>query len=362
MVYFISFIFSAFLLDVSAHTRKNMIKKTLFVFSVAIPIMLATYRSLRVGTDVRVYVYPYANWAINNSFIEYLRLALNDAIEPGYILVNYFGANYFGGIAGVFLLTELIIIVPVYRQFLKSKDETPVWLCVMIYLLLFYNMGLNLVRQTMALSIIFTAYSHLKSNEYKKYVFLVILATMFHYSALLALSLLLFDLISKGKGWEIKQIIIFLCLVISIWFYNDIFAFIIKIFFSFNPDKYLSAFLNNETGYLSSWNILFNGIFVLTVIFNKKKLIKEGEYKRNLLIAVFTFMLYILTFYNGNCFRYSLYFAIFIPSIVPKIRSKFTYKSRLGIDVAVLAAYVFYWFNFNIIIDSYGTLPYEILS
>ena len=135
MIYPISFFTSALSLSVCSFSKKRWAKTIFFIIAVAIPILIATFRSESNGIDVRVYVKPYANYAINSpSFGNYLSYMLNQHVELGYSLINYVGAKYLGGLSGVFFLCQIITIIPVYLRLLEC-DDTPVFVSSIILLI-----------------------------------------------------------------------------------------------------------------------------------------------------------------------------------------------------------------------------------
>lgn len=361
MIYLICFLLSAFFLDRASKKINKNSGKFFFVVSVLIPVLLATIRSSEVGIDVKVYVQPYIQLALNdNSLISYFSTMIENGIEIGYILLNYVGAIYLGGLSGVFFLSMLLVILPVYVRILDYKEEIPVWIVTLIFLLIFYNLSLNLARQAIALSIVFYAFKYIEHNKLKMFYLFIIIAFLFHNSALLGFIYVILLKISSGKNWRLKQLLILFLLFIFIIFYDKIFALMVSIFFSNNIEKYLNAFLSDETGYLSFWMVGINIFTIICVIFSKTYLMKISYYKYFLLIVIFNFFLYLLTIYNGNCFRYSLYFTIMLPRIVPTVRYRFKQDSRILVDILITIIFIWYWINFNMISDSYGTIPYLI--
>ena len=363
MEYMVCFITSSFTLNVAAKRINKISGKIIFVLSILIPVLLATFRSIDVGIDVLVYIRPYAEWALNsNSFMSYIILALTSGLELGYAIINYIGAVFFGGLSGVFFLSAVLSIVPVYMRIISYKNEIPVWEAAFIFLLIFYNLSLNLTRQAIAMSILFFALKYVEEKKYKYFFVFLVIAFLFHNSALLGAIYPIIAELSQGKDWKIKQFVILAALIAFVVFYNHIFAVAIKIVLPSNADKYIKTFLLDGTGYLSFWVIVINIFIVGCVLFSANYLKKINCYKPYLLIAMFNLIIYMLTMYNGNCFRYALYFMIITPRIVPLVRYKFNKKSRFIIDIMMVMIFVFYWINFNLLSDSYGTIPYSLMS
>ena len=359
MIYLICFLLSALLLHGASKKINRISGKILFILAALLPILLATFRSAEVGIDVHVYVQPYVRRALNaSSFASYFNNMLTSGVEIGYIFLNYIGAVWLGGLSGVFFLSMLLTIVPVYIRIVGDEDEIPVWVATSIYLFIFYNLSLNLTRQAIALSIVFYAIKYVEDNRWKSFALLIVIALLFHNSALIGLIYVVLLKISQGKNWRLKQISILFLLLIFIVFYNSIFPIIVNLLFSNNADKYLNAFLSDGTGYLSLWMIVINAFAIICVLFSKKYLLKTNYYKHYILIVTFNFAIYLLTIYNGNCFRYALYFTIMLPRLVPAVRYRFKQNSRIIADILIVIVFMLYWTNFNLISDSYGTVPY----
>lgn len=362
MEYIICFCISSTLLYSASKDYERARGKIIGLLAALMPIIMATVRSTKVGIDVTVYIQPYAMWAINaDSFMSYIAYTLANGVEIGYSILNYIGANYFGGLPGVFFLSSLLTIVPVYSRLMDFRDEIPVWVPSLIFLLLFYNLSLNLARQAIALSILFFAVKYIDSDQYVKFIIFMIVAFTFHSSALLGVIYLALVKISKGKDWKIKQLLTIAVLLGMVISYKWIFSIVIQTLFSSNADKYIRTFLPDESGYLSLWMLLVNAFAIMCVIFNKPYLSSVNKYRVYLLMMVFNFVLYLLNQYNGNCFRYALYFMIMIPQIVPLIRYRFSKNSRFCADLMLVGIFLLYWMNFNLLSDSYGTIPYSMM-
>ena len=359
MEYLVCFLASSVTLNAASKRLKKYTGKILFLIAILIPVLLATFRTVDVGIDVLVYIQPYANMAINSSsFGSYMFITLSNGIEIGYAVLNYIGAVFLGGLSGVFFLSSLLILIPIYIRILSYKNEIPIWVSILVYLLVFYNLSMSLSRQAIALSIIFYALKYSEEKKYKVFFFFVIVAFLFHSSAILGLVYPLIAIVSNGKDWRWKQISVVIGLLFFVACYDRIINFIFRVFFPLNADKYIKAFLTDDTGYLSFWILVINAFIIICVLISAQYLKENGMYRRYLLIAIFNFIIYILTKYNGNCFRYSLYFMIATPEMVPKVRYGFSKQSRAFVDFMVVLVFLLYWINFNLLSDSYGTIPY----
>jgi len=355
MIYVAMFIVSVLCLQWSSKSIRKVGKEILFWIAVALPVLMATFRSNDVGIDVNIYIRPYSVLAQNEAFASYMVAMLSQQVEVGYAIVNYVGAHI-GGLQGSFFLIELLVILPVYFRISKEKDIN-VWLAAFIYLCLFYNMSLNIARQSIALSIVFFSLKYIREKNYWKATIVILVACTFHFSAVIGLSYFVFELVNKGKEWRIKQSIIILGVICMIVFYDEIAAILFKLIFG-ETNKYTNAFLKSETGYLSFWNIVLNTAFLLIILINKSFLMKQDNYRWYQIDSIFNFIVYLLTAYNGNAFRYALYFSIFMPIAIPTLRYRFVKENRRYIDFVLAILILLYWYNFNTLANGHGTYPY----
>ena len=125
-------------------------------------------------------------------------LKLND---PGYMAINWISAQSGFGIVGVNLICGAVMAYGVIRF---CKTQPLPWLGLLIttpYLLIVVGMGYS--RQAIAIGIIFWALSVWKKNNFRNYCMLVILATLFHKSAIV---MLVFGVLIDTKNNFIKWV------------------------------------------------------------------------------------------------------------------------------------------------------------
>jgi len=356
MIYVINFTLSAMLLDISKRLKSKFLSCFIFMISVLLPVYLATNRSIDVGIDVRVYILPHYSLASSfDSLLNYLLFSFANHLEPGYAVINYLGSRMTGDLRGVFFLIEMLVVLPVYYKIYKDKNISPL-LPAFVFLCIFYNLSLNIARQAIALSIILFAYDYLRNN--KKGIFLgyLILAIMFHYSAIIALSFLVIE--TNEQNRLARNFIIFSFIFIFIVFYEPIIRFTVPLVFKTGAEKYLGAFLKDGTGYVSIWQIFYNLLYLSMILICKTNLKKTGEFNFFLTMAIAQFFLYFLNLYNGNCFRYVLYFMIFTPVVAGRVMQLFKMNYKFYVGLSLYFVFLYYWFVVNYITDAYGTMPY----
>lgn len=192
--FFASFCFEEF----SNKVRKNFSYIISFI-GLLFPIFLAGLRSVGVGTDTKGYVsFLFEIADKSSSFNEYLnsfvytnfQLKSVKNWEFGYNLLIYITAKLSSSIQFTFFVTQFIIIVFVYFGIKLIEGVFSRSFSLLLFYLLFYGTTLNLMRQWIAISIIFYGFHFLQKRKPVFYILTCILAIMFHNSAIIGFILL----------------------------------------------------------------------------------------------------------------------------------------------------------------------------
>ena len=197
--YIITFFASVLLLFISGKIKSGSFKKLLIIIALLLPCVLAGMRALDVGTDTRSYSEMFNKASESTSINEYLdsNLQGNRAVgdfEPGFTFLLFF-VSQFGDYHLAMFVIELLIILPIYFGCKKNKYlKNKIWLCMLVYYLLFFNVGLNAMREYVALSFAFYAICTYLSEDRRrilKYLVATIIAILFHKVALLSIPIIL---------------------------------------------------------------------------------------------------------------------------------------------------------------------------
>lgn len=158
-------------------------------------ILLLGLRGASVGIDTRTYIDLF--WAIKNGWTV-------DYLEIGNQIIYNVISEFFNSPVALLMSYALITIIPVLKVI--KKDSHNIFFSVILYAgFMYYYWAFNAMRQAAAMSIAFWAISCLEENKTLKYFLLVMLAALFHKSALLVL---LFGIVKKtgiraNKNWAI---------------------------------------------------------------------------------------------------------------------------------------------------------------
>ncbi len=326
-------------------------RRVFWLLSFLVPFLLSSFR-WEVGTDYATYISLYD--AINSitSSGQWVQQLIE--VEPLYVLMNIIVKAVFNNPLPIFFISALLLLGFTYRSIEDYHEKISVMMAVFVFLLLMFSTTLNIMRQMISVSIVFYATRYVFQHDYKKAALWMLLALMFHYSALIILPFWIF----RGtKRYEKNVRIIMFSVLMLIFILGSVFGSIFA---------QIRALYTQETGasqdvVLRIGLMLLRAPIIVPILIFRKRLIAHDE--RNhfwIILAVFevafSYLGYILDVLN----RLSLYFAVswivLLPSLVRSMPTRAA-QYRMGAYVALVAAGL--WV-FNTAISNYGdVLPYK---
>lgn len=125
------------------------------------------FRDSDIGTDLSFYVIPI--WEDSVAWADKTAdLVLKwDGIEKAYLLINFLAGKFSVDLEFLLLVLQSFIMLPVLIAALKSKN-TYLLCCFFLSIFYHYNDTLNMVRQSLALSVSLLAFVYLLNGEKKR--------------------------------------------------------------------------------------------------------------------------------------------------------------------------------------------------
>ena len=183
VIYFSSFFISVLLLFMAE--KKYFSNKFLTIIALIIPILLAGLRKEGIGTDTEVYanvLYQAAKEA--NDFFDYLGKNVYSSFqnkpvsnwEIGYNLLVYVSVKLTGSFQGILFFTHFFIIFLIYKGLKDFKGYFWTFWAILIFYFMFYGSSLNIMRQWLAIAIIFYGTHYLQQNKDERFIAMVLIA------------------------------------------------------------------------------------------------------------------------------------------------------------------------------------------
>ncbi|WP_373425853.1 EpsG family protein [Paenibacillus endoradicis] len=299
-----------------------------------LPLFIVAGFRFEVGVDYKNYVATYIK--INNSLRDVSIFELRSMLdmEIGYLLLNRLVDFLFGNLQYVFVIssfiTLILVLVTIYRY------SSNVYLSVLFFTLGAYISSFNIQRQYIAIAIIFFSIKYVIERKLIRYIFSVLIASMFHTSAVLLLPLYFI----LNKKINAKKIIIGIILVcLSTVLMPNILSIVQKYFYS----QYSLESYGMNDGTIN--NVIIAAFYMILAMYLQKKssdisiknIVLINWSFINLLLAILSTEVWLIT----RIMSYSLIFQILLlPEFVKSVENKYV-KSIISFLLILLSIYLF---------------------
>lgn len=351
------------------------------LISILLPCLLAALRANTVGTDMLIYGERLFNTSLKTSFYDFV---INRDKEWLYYFLVYISSHVFGDIRFQYFFIELLTFAPIYLTLMRDKESNRyAWLGLWVYFFWLFPYSLNLMRQSIAISIIFWAFKYVEHKSLKKYIICVLIASMFHFTALIGIIIyplyyimtyskenidnryrlsdnknVRFWRIAKKYGRYIPWLVAALAVVL-LFKYSQL----VSILNDFDSESFGTYFENmsHKTGLpiIRDYVLIALPIFALYLLN-----LKYYENSDKQLRACFTFSLISVILYqaatiSSQTYRISLYLHIFWPLFIAKYIAKTkSAKTRFLYICIIMVLSVMFWNKFFVKSGWCEIIPY----
>lgn len=352
MIYLITFILSI----AACYTGKTFEHKkkykpfSLLAYGIAVAVLviLAGCRDYTIGTDIRIYGNPLFYAACRyRSFSAYFTDYFSWA-EVGYLALNYIVSRLTATPHWFFACVALVICLGFFIGIYRMKGHISLTYSWILFILLFYGPSFNLMRQMMAMAILFMGSIHLLNRKYVRFLPYVIVGTMFHQTLVVfAVAVIVLMIAVTTISRSMVRLLVITGAVVFVFGYERVLQFLLTNMIL--NEKYSRYFL--EASGTIGLNPIIQRAFpiVLFTIFAKEKGSKEGEKDSigNFLMINMIVDLILVTMgkiYASSMSRIAFYFSIFnlygYPYFLNKVRSP---KNRTILSVVLIVMFAGIW-------------------
>lgn len=308
-------------------------------------------RATTVGTDTFSYTNAYLmlpNLSFASLFTSTWLIVSRDPIFYSFIKI----LTYISEEPQFMLIIISAVVAFSFSIFIYKNSINPLLSYIMFIGLRYYSFTLTGLRQAIAWSIILYSYQFIKEQKFVKFALIVILASMFHSSAIL---FILSYPLAKIKKIEIMTLLIFLGSMFNLILNNLILKLLVKLPILQQYESYISIKEYGTTG--TTILLIYMSILIFFFVLKSKILNKDKNmyfaYNLSAIGVAITF----LSFNYANIFRIGYYFVIPIIILLPSsIKNAFDKKSQLLINAVVITLLVV---QFIIIGPGSGTDNYQ---
>lgn len=373
--YIVVFMISIGLFALSDRVKYTQRKPIVFISVMAL-CLLAGMRAVGVGTDTRVYLMPvYEAAKRSHSIGEYLNSSFHaftwttdyvKDMEPLFPLLVLIVTKITGSLYCVQTILELCVILPLYVAVRKDKN-TSLGMAMFVFCMAFYNPSMNMMRQSIAMSLGVLGFEYWKNAEKKNAFICVIIAFLFHTSSLLILLIyLLYDYIVKGttlsitgnnvsKRNETPRMLISMGIGFVVMIMMSA---IVSALSAVGFGEYVS-YVTGKLVFMPN-QLLIRIPQIILIIWSYRYLRKDGEdISFFLVMEVYAVLFSQFTSVSGYGGRIALYFAIFEVLVISQAMSALKpRKSRIIIRPLIIGYYMFYWWYYFVFVGAHQTVPY----
>ena len=385
--YLIAFLVSMLFILVGARFETRIVKNLFYCLGVLTLVLLAALRSYAVGYDISIYVIPVQNTILSKGVPLPQLLAERLSIEePLFLLLHYITVVIFHN-SHVFLgIVSFLICGFVFLGIRNLFEEKNYWLPWLAFCLLFYNASLDLLRQMIAVAMIFYLFSDFGKLTLKRLIPIVLIATGFHYSALIAVPAYAVSKIMQSDrlGRYIKYALAGLILLVPIFlplitsplisslighglldkkYSVFIFDFKESSLFSFDPENLV---ITCFCLFICVLYAVLERLYSKRFRRRRKTDAEDTSDSRDLhegnTFNVFIGLLDLVYASTGSLFniRFQYYVSIFkVRYLTAYSESKLSKPVKIALTIIVIAGLLFYWYYANIIKKAHSTVPFE---
>lgn len=367
-MYLIIFTVSLFFMhcsEISKSKYKNILFAILAIFILS---LFAGLRDYTIGTDVLLYGKGWFEKSLEfDSLILFLKKADEYSIGIGYAALNFFVSRISVNFHFFLFIFQFIHLTLIYVTIRSFKSYVNITFAFFIYLFSFYNISFNILRQIMAVSIVFFGFRYIQNRKLIKYLLTILLAWSFHSTAIIGL--LLYPIsraITNRKIKKVSKMIVIISGILSVIGFRYIINFLNMINIM-DLNRYMH-YLTDETGggrfvRLSYW------LFVFIVILLCRKCIKH---KSDLYEMLEMYML-LSTFFSLICFLggsfivriayyIDFYQILYLPFAVRYLPFTIGNKKNEA-NFMIIGLFIFIFWVINIVIRNNGfTYPYSFMN
>lgn len=335
--------------------QRRVLFSIFFVLSACCFCFVAGGRDYTVGADVSVYAQHAYNAALACDFSTYRDMTMFKEWGYFYLIYSWISARITSNFSAYLFMIELLIVIPVYcacHEYLKEKS----YLGILVFGLVFFPSSLNMMRQAAAMGFVLLAIVKALRRKKGLYILFIIIAFLFHSSALIAIPIYPLVYLSRNHPFECLTLLSLLLLITLSAF--DIISSFLGVGGSY------SVYITGEYSALRGGthpNLVFTACFVLGALLfvfldRRKKGFPISSLLCLCIVGLFGMWLSVYSFYLYRIGFYYLYsFILLIPLCIKAMQQK---AERNFILVTFVLLLLVVHVDYYMIVGSHDVLPY----
>ena len=338
--------------------KKKGLKKIWLIIMFLFLTGISAFRHFTVGTDTLQY---YSSFKIISN-LGWNQFSMT-RFETGYYMLNKLIA-IISKDPQVFLAITSCMIIPVVGVFIYKYSKNVAYSTLLYILLNIYFFHMTGLRQSLAITILLLSVFEIREKHNIKFILLVLLASLFHSSAIIFLLVLFFNKYRYNeKSYVYILLITFGCFV----FFKPVFLFIANILGKYsgyvNSDDFgVSNFFGAFFQFLLTFSVYsFCHILYVKKLKNGDQVIENSLFIKLLSLDVVCQCMAMKMNIIGRMNQYFwIYAIILIPNLINEVKKS---KNRFALYLGMLVVTLVYWLVLGIYRPEWnGAIPYSIFT
>jgi hypothetical protein len=287
------------------------------------------------------------------SYVSDLDTGFDEILNSRYEFLSkciFLAGSYFNFYPLVFIIFGYLTLKIVYNC-IKFYSVSPILSWVVFYSMpLFFFASLSTIRQSLATVIVFYSYRFVKENKSFFFVGIILIASLFHISAIIGFLIWPLVKIPLSKN---KNILFF---ILSFFISSLIYNYLLSLNAEINSLSRLQSYISDENIKPSLINYLYYAIGIFNLLLYNK--LVSFNPKNKDFITLFNFglvMLNLLAFEPISSLRISAFFMIYLIYLVPYYTNFFIPKDYFVVKLFVIFCFLaLSFFHIYLYIKSYN--------
>lgn len=335
-------------------TKQINYQKILFIVAIILaPVIISTIR-YNVGTDYESYQKLFGTV---NALRESGQTFTYIPTEPLFFVINYI-AGWISKNGFWMVLFASSAVLHTFIVLSLDRLGKKVWmpLGLFVFYMMFFANSLNITRQMIAAAIVLYGITYLLEKNFKKYIIFVLIATMFHMTALFSLSFLIL-VVDFNKLSKRTQYIV----LMTLFLFPILFPLLLNLAAQI-PLLYrkLANYIAEFNGFGLGFIIDLLPLLIPVTVYRKELLANKKDFNLFINLAVFSIPVRMLGYTQIWFSRIIYYITIVLVILIPRIYVEIKKKRDPKIDLIVIIAIGLFYYFFYFVYRNYGeTYPFK---
>ena len=364
VILFIIIIVNSIVIEKCFNNKNMKLAKFMAFISMIEISIIAGFRNNNVGRDIDVYVYPLFRSCLTNNLYTLIK---DPNIEPLFLIILFVNTKLLGDYHLTLFVIEFVTVFSIYFYGFKNYKNVNFTILISVFLFVFFNNTLVMMRQFVSVSLIFISTHFFKEKKYIKTILLFLLALAFHDTAIISLIIYVFIFLEYSFSNSSNKLLIVkiftLIVAIFVVLFGDKLVYYFTFYVPILPERFFRYFSSSyiEEGlHFSIINFTFKIlVLIMAIIINNKK----KSHQSNLAVSfiLIDILIYLLSLRIEPILRLGYYFTIISYSFVIPSFGKIIVENRkykpLFYYTLTIVLFLYWWYIF---IHSNGiTYPYS---